>query len=90
MSKTKESRSAGKQRVRYVLTRLVRSETIRVIESSREFELEALTWMRKFAGQCVSFTDCVSFSLMQRRRIRTAFTFNRHFKIPGFNVIGLK
>jgi uncharacterized protein len=46
--------------------------------------------MRKYADQGVSFTDCVSFAIMRRHKIRTAFTFDRHFKLAGFNVIGLK
>ena len=66
------------------------SPRIEVWESTREDELEALRWMRKYADQQVSFTDCVSFALMRRHKIRTAFTFDRHFKLAGFNVIGLK
>ena len=66
------------------------SPVIDVLPSSREDELEALRWMRKFADQRISFTDCVSFALMRRRRIRTAFTFDRHFRLAGFEVIGLK
>ena len=46
--------------------------------------------MPKYADQRVTFTDCVSFAIMRRRRIRTAFTFDRHFEARGFEVIGLK
>ena len=66
------------------------SPNIDVIGSAREDELEALRWMRKLADQRVSFTDCVSFALMRRHRIRTAFTFDRHFRLAGFQVVGLK
>ena len=66
------------------------SPIIDVLQSSREDELEALRWMRKYADQRITFTDCVSFALMRRHRIRTAFTFDRHFKLAGFEVIGLK
>jgi predicted nucleic acid-binding protein len=30
--------------------------------------------MRKFADQKIGFADCVSFAMMRRRKIRTAFT----------------
>ena len=49
-------------------------------------ELAAIELFRKFADQGVSFTDCVSFALMKRHRVRTAFTFDRHFASAGFEV----
>ncbi|HEY7337513.1 MAG TPA: PIN domain-containing protein [Bryobacteraceae bacterium] len=63
--------------------------TIEIVQSTREDELEALSWMRKYADQGVSFTDCTSFAIMQRRRIRAALTFDRHFRAAGFSVFGL-
>jgi predicted nucleic acid-binding protein len=66
------------------------SRTYRVLASTREDEIEALTWMRKFADQHIGFTDCVSFAIMRRHKIRTAFTFDRHFRLAGFRTIGLK
>lgn len=42
--------------------------------------------MRKFADQGVSFTDCLSFALMKRRRIGWVFGFDRHFVNAGFRV----
>lgn len=72
------------------VTDVYASPHIAVIGSDREDELEALRWMRKYAGQRVSFTDCVSFALMRRHRIRRAFTFDRHFRLAGYEVIGLK
>jgi predicted nucleic acid-binding protein len=32
----------------------------------------------------------VTTTAMRRHRIRAAFTFDRHFKLAGFEVIGLK
>jgi len=34
----------------------------------------------------VSFTDCVSFSLMRRYKLSRVFTFDRHFAAAGFTV----
>jgi len=53
-----------------------------------EEEAEAIRWLRRFADQKVSFTDCVSFVLMKRHRIPTAFTFDRHFSRAGFQTLG--
>lgn len=69
---------------------LYASPVIDVLPSTRDDEIEALRWMRKYADQEITFTDCVSFAMMRRRRIPTAFTFDRHFKLAGFHVIGLK
>ncbi|HXP87529.1 MAG TPA: PIN domain-containing protein [Bryobacteraceae bacterium] len=69
---------------------LYASPTIDILASTREDEIEALAWMRRFADQQTSFIDCVSFAIMRRHKIRTAFTFDRHFRLPGFHVIGLK
>ncbi|HKK19129.1 MAG TPA: PIN domain-containing protein [Opitutales bacterium] len=42
--------------------------------------------MRKFADQGVSFTDCLSFVLMKRERIRWVFGFDHHFAAAGFRL----
>ena len=63
------------------------AENIEVLYSTRDDEVEALRWMRKYADKEISFTDCVSFAIMRRNRIRTAFTFDRHFHDAGFKVI---
>ena|SRR5258706_7573045 len=64
------------------------SERLEIIYSDREDEIAALRLLRKFADQKVSFTDCVSFALMRKFGIETAFTFDRHFLQAGFRVLG--
>jgi uncharacterized protein len=66
------------------------SDSIEILSSTREDEVQALRWMRKYADHQVSFTDCVSLALMRRHEISTAFTFDRHFRDAGFRVIGLR
>lgn len=50
-------------------------------------ELAALPLFEKFADQEVSFTDCISFILMRKHRIQRAFSFDRHFRLAGFETI---
>ena len=38
------------------------------------------------AAQGVSFTDCISFVLMAGHGIRTAFSFDNHFLLAGFEI----
>jgi uncharacterized protein len=66
---------------------LYASDSIDVLRSTREDEMEAIGWMRKYADHKISFTDCVSFAMMRRLGIRTAFSFDRHFREAGFQVI---
>ncbi len=68
---------------------IYRSSAVNILYGSKEDDRAALLLLRKFADQKVSFTDCVSFVLMRRFRIRRAFSFDRHFLSAGFEVTGL-
>lgn len=70
-------------------------EKARLIYSSAAFEIlrpsaadesAALAVALKFADQRLSFTDCLSFVLMQRAGLRRAFTFDAHFALAGFEL----
>lgn len=63
------------------------SENIEVLGSTRDDEIDAIRWMRKYADHEVSFTDCISFVLMRRAGIHAVFTFDRHFRDAGFGVV---
>ncbi len=63
---------------------LYASRSLEILRPDHEDESDALRWFEKFADQGVSFTDCVSFVLMKKKRIKTAFAFDRHFADAGF------
>ena len=69
---------------------LYTSPSIDILFSTLEDEMDAVSLMKKFADKQIGFTDCVSFAIMRRQRILTAFTFDRHFRHAGFRVIGLR
>jgi predicted nucleic acid-binding protein len=46
----------------------------------------AFVQMRKFADQADSFTDCLSFVLMKKERVRDVFGFDSHFVAAGFRL----
>ena len=52
-------------------------------------EIETLAWkiFKKYRDQDFSYTDCTSFAVMKRKKIRTAFTFDAHFQIFGFQML---
>lgn len=68
--------------------RFYSSQAPRILYPGPAEEVEAILWLRKFAAQEVSFTDCVSFVLMKRHHISTAFAFDRHFGRAGFRTLG--
>jgi len=64
------------------------SKALMILRSTAAEELEAIRLFRKFADQRLSFTDCISFALMRRHRIKVAFSFDEHFRAAGFDLLG--
>jgi predicted nucleic acid-binding protein len=62
------------------------SRVLTILRPDVSDESAAVDLFRKFADQKVSFTDCVSFALMRRHRLKKAFTFDRHFAQAGFEI----
>lgn len=65
------------------------SRALEILYSTQDDETEAISLLRKFSDQNVSVTDCLSFVMMKRDRLTTAFTFDHHFVRAGFRAIGL-
>ena len=63
------------------------SSRLSILRPESEDEILALGLMRQFADPEISFTDYLSFALMKRNRIRKAFTFDKHYKIAGFETL---
>lgn len=45
------------------------------------------TWLGRFRDQAFSLTDAVSFELMRREGVRTAFAFDDDFRTAGFELL---
>lgn len=63
---------------------LYASRVLEILRPSYDDEIAAIALFEKYADQEVSFTDCVSFVLMRKLRIKRVFAFDRHFKLAGF------
>lgn len=63
------------------------SPRLKQVWSDRELEAQAGEILLKHVDQDYSFTDAVSFVVMQTRGIEAAFTFDRHFATLGFRII---
>jgi hypothetical protein len=63
-------------------TNLVRVEIITKTDWDRGWKI-----LEKYDDKEFSFTDCTSFALMERLKIKTAFSFDAHFVQYGFTKI---
>ena len=64
----------------------IKSELIQWLPTTGSDLENSILFMRKYADQAVSFTDCVSFVLMKRRGIKHIFGFDRHFEAAHFQL----
>jgi predicted nucleic acid-binding protein len=65
---------------------LLSSRVLTILRPELAEEQAAVAWFEKLGDQGVSFTDCVSFVLMRRERIKRVFGFDRHFCDAGFEL----
>ncbi len=63
------------------------SNIVRVEEVKEDDRRKAWDIFKKYHDKKLSFTDCTSFALMQRMRLLKAFTFDKHFRQMGIEVI---
>lgn len=67
--------------------RLLGSQVIRIIRTDEETELAALHVYERFGDPRMSFTDCLSFTVMRALGIMTAFAFDHDFERAGFKLL---
>lgn len=70
--------------------RIHASANLTIIYTEADDEQDATPYFRKFAGQRVSFTDCISFGVMRRNGLNVAFTFDRPCAMAGFRMLGVQ
>lgn len=62
--------------------------TSAVVYGTTEIERAALAVLKRYDTAGFSFTDCVSFAVMEALGIGKAFTYDEHFEVMGFKRIG--
>ena len=67
--------------------KLKESSFVRLVSVTPADEERAWEIFTKYRDQDFSFADCSSFAVMQRLKIGTAFTFDRHFSVMKFGVV---
>jgi uncharacterized protein len=80
-------RRIGPEAANVFLDSVNHSPSIEIVFLDQETEIEAKRLLDKFADQDLSLTDAVSFAIMKARKMRTAFTLDKHFAIAGFRTL---
>ncbi|MDI6735545.1 MAG: type II toxin-antitoxin system VapC family toxin [bacterium] len=60
------------------------SKTLKIIHITQELEEKGWELFVKYKDKEFSFTDCVSFVLMEKYNTTVAFAFDKHFEQYGF------
>jgi len=60
---------------------------LKIIYSEPVLEKQAIQLLEKYREHEFSYADAVSFCVMQNLGIKRAFTYDRHFKIAGFDIV---
>jgi uncharacterized protein len=63
------------------------SAALEILRPAADDERLAIELLEKYGDQRASYTDCVSFVLMRKRRIRRAFSFDADFAAAGFELL---
>jgi predicted nucleic acid-binding protein len=66
---------------------VLNSSACRVVWMDTDLFHAAQQFFMKHADQTYSFTDCVSFIVMRRHRIKSALTKDDHFRQSGYEVL---
>ena len=66
---------------------LAQSTALLVLNPDEDLLVSAKQFIRRRAEQGYSFVDCLSFCIMQERRISQALTTDAHFRKAGFTAL---
>jgi predicted nucleic acid-binding protein len=69
------------------LERTRQSEKVQIVYPDPVLQAEGWDLFGRWGGVGANAVDCVSFAMMSRLGIRKAFTFDAHFRSPGFETL---
>jgi uncharacterized protein len=81
------SRKISKETASHFLQTIYNDNDVEVIHCNEAVEKEAYKIFHHYSEQDFSITDCSSFVLMKELEIKSAFTFDKHFKTMHFTVV---
>lgn len=75
---------AGVRAAAAVLGRIESSSLIRIEFATASHHKAAKNWLQNLSGHAISYTDAVSFAVMNSAHCAEAITFDDHFRVAGF------
>lgn len=67
-------------------TQLLQSSAILMVHVDPTLLSQGWSYFTRHADKRYSLTDCISFTVMQQRKMREALTFDQHFTQAGFEI----
>ncbi|HJQ83302.1 MAG TPA: PIN domain-containing protein [Candidatus Binatia bacterium] len=68
------------------LDQIDKSRLLRLVFVTAAHHAAARAWLGRLAGEAITYTDAVSFGVMQAERCRAVLGFDRHFVAAGFEL----
>jgi predicted nucleic acid-binding protein len=62
------------------------SNVFEIVRPDQIIEEQSIALFAKLSDQKISFTDCISFALMKRYKVKHVFSFDHHFISAGFHL----
>jgi predicted nucleic acid-binding protein len=77
---------AGLKAAIIALERIEASPLVAIEFADAKNHKSAINWLKKFSDFAVSYTDAISFSMMEAAGCRVALSYDRHFQAAGFEM----
>ena len=75
---------AGARPAQSALDRISSNEHVRIEFPGPEEHRGARNWLQRLEGVLLTYTDAVSFAVMETLHCRFAISFDKHFEVAGF------
>jgi len=69
------------------LNSIIGSELLLIEWENKKDWVQAIEYFKRYKDQRIDLTDCLSFSIMERMNLNTAFTFDSDFQTHGFRMV---
>jgi predicted nucleic acid-binding protein len=79
-------RRAGIRPARAAIARIATPTAVTLVFPQPETEAGARRWLDRFDDRALSYTDAVSFALIESNRCAFALTFDGDFELAGFEI----